>query len=143
LARWFFAGAVLVSLMAALSGCFAGTPSVDTLSKDEVVGVWVHHERGQEDAEITFNADGTASIDRLTAELREEFRTTEFLNGTWQIEARGDANQPSVVVVGENKAGDGVDTWANVRQERSGLVLFFTIGDPDEGRYYDFVRADE
>lgn len=133
---------VAAMLLLSLAGCVHQLlpATVSPLEVSQIVGTWVHFEDDDAVSEITFDADGGVELDFPEADLIQFFGASEFVDGTWEIQQASDGRW-LVVLFGESADGENLDNELGGLDRASGMVLFLTLGDPDEARYYEFERA--
>lgn len=128
-------------LVLCLAGCWhpALPATVESLDEDQVVGTWVHLEDGVAVSQITFQAGGLAEFEFEPSDLVELVGASKFLDASWEIREEFDGRW-EVVMFGDSAQGERVSLTLGALDRTSGPVLFITLGDPDEARYYEFER---
>ncbi|MGW4434754.1 hypothetical protein ACWELO_03055 [Streptomyces sp. NPDC004596] len=130
--KWVLLAAPVALSVSACMG-WGGYPPATNVREAQLVGTWRARECA---ATVTLNADGTASLAGVPAEMGLDSRVTRRIDGrgAWEID-ESDAGQELDVVV------DDEATPFDLYRDNGRLVVGLTVGDPDEMNWCTFDRA--
>jgi hypothetical protein len=148
------AGAIVLSLLVALTGCSFFDQSTPVPTRSDLVGAWVHHGPRQAQATLTFSADGTFTMRSIPAQVfntdsgthtspvKLDWGNLVDFAGTWSIGTQRWGTDPTLELFpskGDSSLAYG--TKLGVNGTGASMRIYSYLGDPDNLQGFDFKKS--
>jgi hypothetical protein len=124
-------GSVLVAVLATLASACSQSPT--PIPTTDVLGTW----RGGSSTQLVLSKSGRFTARDLPYQRAEDRGTSFTGTGRWTMVAAGNGQEQHLdLSAGANGLG-----WIYVERSHGKVVLYFWLGDPDEGKRFVFTKS--